>query len=511
MPLSGLKATLHIIIIFIALSLALPTSAETISNTLRCGWYHWDPYQHTVNQGELRQLTGLDVQLVRAIFDRMGYEVLYDEVTWKQHQIDLKEGKRDIAAGAFRNAERASYAYYSAPYRTETDVLYVRQEDAARFRFKDPDELMRLFTQHSARLGVVDGFYYGPTVMRYIEDPVNASRIVEVGNEVLNFENLLAGKIDGFIIDRLVAATLTWRHGWQTKVAEISPPVFSASIHVIFSKKSTKPELVDEFNRNLAEIRDSGTYGRIVREYLLPVLLGATAGQRWFFVVDIIGTIAFAMSGVLLARRGRYSLFGAFVLASLPAVGGGIMRDAVINRETPGVLTTSAYLLAILFTVLICYVLFNIKTLWWKKISSAATEETSEQMLLGRISNNTAVAFFDALGLSAFTIIGVVVAMEARIQPLWLWGPLLGALTGAGGGILRDVIRADADNPGLKGAFYAEVALIWGFLLSVFLTWYANSLVHRPSHITLMVIISLIGGVITRLGVFYFKIRSPMF
>jgi polar amino acid transport system substrate-binding protein len=513
MPLPGFKATARLSILCFTLCLAAFTEApaQEASKTLRCGWYHWDPYQHTIDRLELKQLTGLDVELVRTTFEDMGYEVLYDEVTWSQHQLDVKEGKRDIAAGAFQNEERAAYAYYSAPYRTETDVLYVRRADAERFRFQDPEDLMRLFTKYSAKLGIVDGFYYGPVVTRYIEDPANASRIIEVGNEVSNFQNLLSGKIDAFIIDRLVAATLTWRHGWRTQVAEISPPVFSASIHVIFSKKSTTPALVDGFNRKLEELRDNGTYAQIVREYLLPVLLGATAGQHWFFVVDIIGTIAFAMSGVLLARRGRYSLFGAFVLASLPAVGGGIMRDAVINRETPVVLTTPAYLIAILFTVFICYILFNIKTLWSKKTNGVATDENSERMLLGRISNNTAVAFFDSLGLSAFTIIGVVVALEARIEPLWLWGPLLGALTGAGGGILRDVIRADADNPGLKGAFYAEVSLIWGFILSLFLLWYANSLVHRPSHITMMVVISLVGGVVTRLAVFYFRIRSPMF
>ena len=132
-------------------------------------------------------------------------------------------------------------------------------------------------------------------------------------------------------------------------------------------------------------------------------------------------------------------------------------------------------------------------------------------MLFGRITNNMAVAFFDALGLAAFTVIGVIVAVEARCQPLWLWGPLLGALTGAGGGILRDVIRADADNPGLKGAFYAEVALIWGLIFSLFLMRFANSLDYQPAHITLAVTATIVGGLVTRMVVFHFKIKSPMY
>ncbi len=511
MPNNRFKITLRFCLISATICLAALLSAEEKPKVLRCGWYLWNPYQYMAVRDDLKHLTGLDVQLVRAICKRMGYEVLFEEVPWKQHQNDVKEGIRDIAAGAFKNEERASYAYYSAPYRTETDVLYIRSADASRFKFKDASNLMRLFTERSVRLGVVEGFYYGPTVTRYIQDPANASRILSVKNEVSNFENLLSHKIDAFIIDRLAGATLAWRYGWQNQVTKISAPVYEETIHVIFSKKSTTPELVDLFNRSLDELRRDGKYSQIVREYLFPELLGATAGQRWFFTLDIIGTIAFAISGVLLARSGKYSLFGAFVLASLPAVGGGIMRDAVVNRERPAVLTTPAYLFAILFTVTIFYVVFKIKERWQRTADDSKNENHQEQGLLSLATNNAAVAFFDALGLSAFTIIGVVVAMETRCHPLWLWGPLLAALTGAGGGIIRDVIRADAENPGLKGSFYAEVALIWGFILSVFMTWYANSLVYHPSHITMMVVVVLLGGLVTRMVVFHYRIRSPMY
>ena len=494
------------------ISFACIATARENPKVLRCGWYPWDPYQHIVFKNDLNHLTGLDVQLVRGIFERMGYEVHYERVAWKQHQMDVKQGTRDIAAGAFWNDERASYAYYSEPYRMETDVLYVRRGESAHFQFKNTDDLIQLFKQQSVRLGIVEEFYYGPKIMAYAKDSASGDRIVRVGNDISNFENLLANRIDALVIDRLAGATLAWRYGWQTRVEEIPRPVFSETIHVIFSKKSTTPELVNAFNASLNEMRRSGKYKQIVREYLLPVLLSATAGQRWFLTIDIIGTIAFAMSGVLLARRGGYSLFGAFVLASLPAVGGGIMRDAVVNRDRPAVLSTPAYLFAIIFTVTICYLLFKLNTLWKRRNEKDSNgNDTSDQLLLGRTNNNTAVAFFDGLGLSAFTVIGVIVAVETRCHPLWLWGPLLAALTGAGGGIVRDVIRADPDNPGLKGTFYAEVALIWGFIFSLFLTWYSNSMVYQPAHITLMVVTVMAGALITRMLVFRFKIRSPMY
>ncbi|MCX6927526.1 MAG: immunoglobulin domain-containing protein [Verrucomicrobia bacterium] len=95
--------------------------------------------------------------------------------------------------------------------------------------------------------------------------------------------------------------------------------------------------------------------------------------------------------------------------------------------------------------------------------------EPAKPSRIDGINTYTAVDCFDALGLGAFTVVGVTVALESRCTPLWLWGPLLGAMTSAGGGILRDVVRADLDNPGLKGMFYAEVSLIWALAFSVFL------------------------------------------
>jgi polar amino acid transport system substrate-binding protein len=255
-------------------------------------------------------------------------------------------------------------------------------------------------------------------------------------------------------------------------------------------------------------MQKSGEYNKVMRDYLLPVLLGQTAGQTWFFIIDIIGTIAFAISGLLLAREGKYSLFGALVLAALPSIGGGVMRDILINRETLSVLNSPVYLATIFATVMFFYVVFHIED-WYRR--KKKTTHGHEHMFIGRISNHAAIEFFDALGLSTFAVVGVIVAVEAKIQPLWMWGPLLAALTGAGGGILRDVIRADADNPGLKGSFYAEVALIWGLILSLFLNWYSFLPKYELIHLTLAVVGVILGGLVTRIAVVYYKIRSPMY
>lgn len=134
-----------------------------------------------------------------------------------------------------------------------------------------------------------------------------------------------------------------------------------------------------------------------------------------------------------------------------------------------------------------------------------------DDWIVQKITLNAAIAFFDALGLAAFTVIGVVVAVETKSNPLWLWGPLLAALTGAGGGIVRDVIRGDANNPFLKGTCYAEIALVWGSILSGFIMWYANLLDYKPTEISLAVVVTLIGALLTRMAVFHLRVKGPMY
>jgi polar amino acid transport system substrate-binding protein len=97
----------------------------------------------------------------------------------------------------------------------------------------------------------------------------------------------------------------------------------------------------------------------------------------------------------------------------------------IVNRERPAVLSTPAYMLAVLLTVLAGFFLFRFRSRRRAGAQPSASEDFSQDRLIGRITNNAAIAFFDALGLASFTVIGVIVAVETRCQPLWLWGRCL--------------------------------------------------------------------------------------
>jgi polar amino acid transport system substrate-binding protein len=121
------------------------------------------------------------------------------------------------------------------------------------------------------------------------------------------------------------------------------------------------------------------------------------------------------------------------------------------------------------------------------------------------------VDVLDAVALAAYTVVGVIVAIETRCEPLLLWGPLLSALTGAGGSVLRDVVRGDSEHPTLRHALYAEIALVWGFVLAAFLNVYAKAESYDPLQLQAAIVVTMLGGLVTRLVVMRKQIRAPRF
>ena len=111
------------------------------------------------------------------------------------------------------------------------------------------------------------------------------------------------------------------------------------------------------------------------------------------------------------------------------------------------------------------------------------------------------------MGLAAFTVMGVRVAVEMQCDPLWLWGPLLAVLTGAGGGVLRDIVL-HSDNSALKRGLYAEVALVWGLALSLFLGVQVRQI--SMDQVRNGILVALLGALITRLIILYRGWENPL-
>src|SRR5499427_4167014 len=460
----------------------LPARASDPAH-LRGGWYPWDPYQYRDYRRDIPILTGFDVEIERALGRIMSVEILLPEIAWEDHLAALSAGTADIAAGAMASEARSRYAYFSKPYRTETDVLILPRGTSGRYPFHTIEQMLDTFAKQKFRLGVVAGFMYADDrVNAFIADAAHKDQIVAVANDAQNLRNLLAGVTDGFLADRIAAATTAWRRHEGARIEE-HPLRFSTDIHFMLSRAMQTPQMLARLNNAIDELRRTGELRRIADLYALPVLINQTLDAQWFRILAFLGIVVFAYEG-------QYTLFGALVLATLPAVGGGIVRDLLLQRDPLGIVQDPEALLIVFGTVLAGMLVIRVMS---RLQSGMLTKQLQSRAHLG----TRLIEVFDAIALAAFTVVGVVVVLDTKAQPLWLWGPIAAVLTASFGGLMRDLFRHDRVTATLRGELYPEIAAVWGLALALFLEWEGERL--EPDEITLAVIVTILGVFLTRM------------
>lgn len=151
---------------------------------------------------------------------------------------------------------------------------------------------------------------------------------------------------------------------------------------------------------------------------------------------DLLGIFVFAISGALVAVRKQYDVFGVLVLAGTTGLGGGFLRDVLIDATPPAALVDWRYLLVPVGAGLLTFV---------------AHGPVARQERL--------VTVFDAFGLSLFCVTGAIKAVEYGLGPVP--AALMGMVTGVGGGMVRDLL---ANRPPVifRSELYATPALLGG-------------------------------------------------
>jgi polar amino acid transport system substrate-binding protein len=142
--------------------------------------------------------------------------------------------------------------------------------------------MLDTFAKEKFRLGVVAGFVYADSrVNDFIADPAHSKWIAPVGSDAENLRNLLGGVIDGFLADRIAAATTAWRRNAGARIEE-HPLRFSTDIRFMLSRASETPQMLSRLNSAIDELRNSGELRRIADFYALPVLINQTIDSGWF-------------------------------------------------------------------------------------------------------------------------------------------------------------------------------------------------------------------------------------
>lgn len=135
----------------------------------------------------------------------------------------------------------------------------------------------------------------------------------------------------------------------------------------------------------------------------------------FYFTIDILGTIAFAISGVLVAMEKRLDVFGVFIVAFVTAVGGGSLRDMLIGNTPVVWMQQSAYAFTIIGTVILA-ILFQSKLKYFRK----------------------SLFLFDTIGIGLYTMVGIEKGLGVGLLPIMCIA--LGTMTASFGGVIRDIL-----------------------------------------------------------------------
>ncbi len=199
------------------------------------------------------------------------------------------------------------------------------------------------------------------------------------------------------------------------------------------------------------------------------------------FVIEILGTIAFAVSGVVVGKEKNMDIFGISILGVTTGCGGGMIRDVIIGNTPPMVFVNPIYFFVAMITALILCI---------PAISKFFSRHHTASDLFLQI--------FDAVGLGGFTVVAVVNAHAIFPDNIFLM-VFVGCVSGCGGGVLRDIFAGDIPYI-FRKHIYAS-ASIAGALLCALLLPVTGSVASMVLGLSLVVVIRFLAA--------YFKLNLP--
>ncbi len=147
--------------------------------------------------------------------------------------------------------------------------------------------------------------------------------------------------------------------------------------------------------------------------------------QTFVFILEMIGTVAFAVSGAMVALKKHMDIFGVAILGIVTAVGGGALRDIVLGITPPTMFEKPVYALVATLVSVVVFI---------PAIRRMLTRNHRVYDLVMRV--------MDALGLGIFTVMGIDRAQSVGEYNLFLL-IFVGVITGVGGGLMRDIMAGN--------------------------------------------------------------------
>lgn len=203
------------------------------------------------------------------------------------------------------------------------------------------------------------------------------------------------------------------------------------------------------------------------------------------FITEIIGIIAFAISGAIVGIKKHFDIFGIIVLGVITAVGGGALRDITLGIIPPTMFKNPIYVVVAFMTSCVTFGAAAIVRAKFNKNKQFFVE---------------VVNFFDAIGLGVFAVTGTNTAIVNGFEHNAFLAIFVGVITGIGGGMVRDVLAGKVPFVLFKD-IYASAAIVGA---GIYYFMYTNHCSHIWS-----VVLAIVLTIIIRILASYYHLGLP--
>jgi polar amino acid transport system substrate-binding protein len=242
----------------------LPALRAHAQCMLTVGWEPYAPYSFVDTAGTV---TGIDIEMVRAIATEIGCGVRFRELPWARILLEVENGMIDAATSTSFTPERADWGLFSVPYRRAEMALFVRQNDSARYPLGSLSDIL----DSGLRLGYIVGYFYGEEFERLQRHPRFAELADGTTTYADNIRKLLNRRIDVYLVEDVgVMAAEVAALGFAGEVERHPMSLPGDDLHLLFSRRTISPDLVAAVDSMVMRMRSDGRLDQIIERFNHP-------------------------------------------------------------------------------------------------------------------------------------------------------------------------------------------------------------------------------------------------
>lgn len=236
---------------------ALTASAAHAECKIEALYDEYPPFSYE----EAGRASGFDVDVLQAVLDAMSCQVHFTGLSWDDVLSAIESGKADVTGGVGYHAGRMSWAWYSEGFREERVALVVRKGESRRF----PGTSFGAVMARGLRFGRTDGDTDTPIVAAALAG--RDAQVKAAVSEADNYGRLLAGEIDGFLIERRFGARVAEEAGVTGRVEFHPLAMPPGRYRFMFSRARVTPEFMVQFEAQLQKLLSEDAFAPLARRY----------------------------------------------------------------------------------------------------------------------------------------------------------------------------------------------------------------------------------------------------